>query len=307
MKTAYIVKKGYIDTIQNYFTSETVVHDHLLISNEDYIPVPWVKNVIHNPKVFSFDSIKSAANHLKAIQKNWGYYSLHSQRRGALIADQLRGFPKKPVNFFERNNLEKMGFFTLLDHNTLLYSPDTRSPFPCGQTHFQEFPEGPPSRAYLKLMEALYTLYDRPGPDDICIEIGAAPGGWTWVLEKLCSEVHSYDRSELGYKAQENVFHKTTNAFTLEPQTLLNEVNHKTSDTRFWLFSDIICYPDALNELIEKWLRANFIDCIVATIKFQGEFSLDQLSKFQTIPGAKIYHLFHNKHEVTFFWKKPKD
>jgi 23S rRNA (cytidine2498-2'-O)-methyltransferase len=38
----------------------------------------------------------------------------------------------------------------------------------------------------------------------------------------------------------------------------------------------------------------------VCTLKFQGETDHDSAAAFAAIPGARLLHLHHNKHELTF-------
>ena len=54
-----------------------------------------------------------------------------------------------------------------------------------------------PSRAYLKLWEAFTVLGIRPAPGDFCIDLGASPGGWTWVLQSLGARVLSIDKGSV--------------------------------------------------------------------------------------------------------------
>ncbi len=56
---------------------------------------------------------------------------------------------------------------------------------------------GPPSRAYLKLWEALVRFGRWPAPGDRCLDLGASPGGWTWVLAKLGANVTAVDKAPL--------------------------------------------------------------------------------------------------------------
>jgi 23S rRNA (cytidine2498-2'-O)-methyltransferase len=69
-----------------------------------------------------------------------------------------------------------------------------------------------------------------------------------------------------------------------------------------WLFSDVIAYPNRLLALVKRWIDAGAVRNIVCTIKFQGPTDHEAADIFATIPGARVVHLFHNKHELTFLW-----
>ena len=70
-----------------------------------------------------------------------------------------------------------------------------------------------------------------------------------------------------------------------------------------WLCSDIIAYPARLLALVQRWIAAGAARRIVCTIKFQGATDHDAAEAFATIPGGRVVHLFHNKHELTFLWR----
>ena len=67
-----------------------------------------------------------------------------------------------------------------------------------------------------------------------------------------------------------------------------------------WLFSDVICYPARLLALVERWLAAGLARNFVCTLKFQGETDLATAGRFAAIPGSRLLHLHHNKHELTW-------
>ena len=68
-----------------------------------------------------------------------------------------------------------------------------------------------------------------------------------------------------------------------------------------WLFSDIICYPERLLGLVQRWMAAGARN-IVCTLKFQGETDHATAESFAAIPGSTLFHAAHNKHELTFAW-----
>jgi 23S rRNA (cytidine2498-2'-O)-methyltransferase len=67
-----------------------------------------------------------------------------------------------------------------------------------------------------------------------------------------------------------------------------------------WLFSDIVCYPARLLRLVETWQASGLVKNFVCTLKFQGATDHDSAEAFAAIPGARVQHLHHNKHELTF-------
>jgi len=186
-----------------------------------------------------------------------------------------------------------LGSWTLRDANTIIAAARCSSPFPNGEMQFVEDRAGPPSRAYLKLWEALTRLGRYPKPGETCIDLGASPGGWTWVIQSLGAQVIAIDKAPLdpAVASLPGVETRAQSAFALAPADV------PPAD---WLFSDIIAYPERLLRLVTLWLESGRARNIVCTIKFQGETDLAAQAAFQAIPGAQVFHLHHNKHELTF-------
>ena len=67
-----------------------------------------------------------------------------------------------------------------------------------------------------------------------------------------------------------------------------------------WLCSDIVAYPDRLLALVSRWIESGNATNIVCTVKFQGATDHDVVTRFAALPGAQLFHLHHNKHELTF-------
>ena len=151
----------------------------------------------------------------------------------------------------------------------------------------------PPSRAYLKLWEAFTRLGKHPRAGETCVDLGAAPGGWTWVLAGLGARVVSVDKAALapGVAAMPGVDHLRQSAFALEPQAV-GPVD--------WLFSDVICYPGRLLALVRRWRESGLVRNFLCTVKFQGETDHAIAREFAAIPGSSLMHLHHNKHELTW-------
>lgn len=265
--------------------------DRLFLLSGHKVPL-WAQNVWLQPRSFAFQSISEAAKHLRGIQRSWWPHPTAHHRRATLIQDQLPPVKPKSLEFLAAVPKSPLGSWTLLDENTMLYSAECASPFPDGEISFKENRSGPPSRAYLKLWE-LFTLtgvYPKPG--ERVIDLGSSPGGWTWVLDQLGCEVTSVDKAPLdpGTAFSARVRPLNESAFALKPP----EPGQYT-----WMFSDVICYPERLLELVKKWEPA--IPNLVCTIKFQGptDFSIPQ--EFLKIAGSEIRHLYCNKHELTWW------
>ena len=209
---------------ENLFIFESQDLPEVLRGPEPQAIPYWCSTVLLEPQIISFASIGEAANALKAIQRNWAPYFITAFRRGQLIQEKLPYMNLKPRQFPFTVPASTAGVYTLLDQNTLLASAKTTSTFPAGLIQFVEDHENPPSRAYLKLQEALThckaIFGTMPQEGQRCFDAGACPGGWTWVLVQQGCQVYAVDRSPLDQRLMDNQlveFHKH-DAFTLEPE-----------------------------------------------------------------------------------------
>ncbi len=214
-------------------------------------------------------------------------------RRAMLIQEQLPKVSAKPLVFGSPPPAAPLGSWTLLDPGTMLAAPHCTNPFPNGEIQFVEDRTGPPSRAYLKLWEALTLIGRRPGPGGICLDLGSSPGGWSWALQRMGAQLISVDKAPLAPEIARlpGIEHRQESAFALDPHTV-GPVD--------WLFSDVVCYPARLLALVERWLATGTCRNFVCTVKFQGPTDHETARRFAAIPGSQLRHLFHNKHELTW-------
>jgi 23S rRNA (cytidine2498-2'-O)-methyltransferase len=263
--------------------------DRLFLVKGKQVP-RFAQNVWLKPQTFQIKSINEAAKHLRGIQRNWWLHSTHHHRRAELIKAQLPPLKPKPIEVMSAVPTAPLGSWTLLDEKTVLYSAECSSPFPDGEVEFIENKTEPPSRAYLKLWELFTLIGKHPKAGDKVVDLGSAPGGWTWVLDQLGCDVTSVDKAPLETKTQfsSRVNYLSESAFGLKP----------TEDMQ-WMFSDVICYPERLLELVKKW--EPLVPNLVCTIKFQGETNFKTVDEFLKIPGSEIRHLSCNKHELTWW------
>lgn len=255
--------------------------------------VSWAANIWFDPMRIPIRSIGDGANKLRAIQRNWALCPGASHRRAALIAEKLPKVSAKPLSFPAPAPAAPLGSWTLADGETIVAAARCASPFANGEPRFIEDREGPPNRAYLKLWEALTVLGRYPVPGEVCVDLGASPGGWTWVLQSLGARVIAVDKASLDPRIAglPGVETRQESAFALKPADI-GPVS--------WLFSDVICYPARLLRLIEEWIASGLCRNMVCTIKFQGPTDFAAIERFAAIPDGRVFHLHHNKHELTF-------
>ena len=292
--TAYLAPDGFVDELLAELDgAATETYGRLVLAPGPPCPAAWVANLWHDPVRFSIASIGDAARQLRAIQRNWALYSHAHHRRAALIMDKLPKVSAKPLTFGAPAPTAPLGSWTLLDANTVLAAPRCASAFPNGEVSFVEDRLAPPSRAYLKLWEVFTLLGRAPRPGDLCLDLGSAPGGWTWVLQNLGARVISVDKAPLDPRiaALPGVEMRLESAFGIDPKSVAGII---------WLFSDVVCYPARLLALVERWIAAGTCENFVCTIKFQGATDHETARRFAAIPGSRLMHLHVNKHELTW-------
>jgi 23S rRNA (cytidine2498-2'-O)-methyltransferase len=291
--TGYLAPEGFLDELlEELGDVEHEIYGNLVLAAMPARPVAWVANVWHEPAFLEIASIGDAAKQLRAIQRNWAHYPFAHHRRAALIAERLPKVSAKPLEFGAPLPTAALGSWTLVEPNMLLAAARCSSAFPNGEAQFVE-DRTAPSRAYLKLWEAFTLLGERPQPGEFCLDLGASPGGWTWVLQKLGAHVLSIDKAPLDPAVARlpNIEERRESAFGLDPSAV-GPVD--------WLFSDVICYPKRLLTLVRKWLEAGTVHRFACTIKFQGATDFETMREFAAIPGSRLLHLHHNKHELTW-------
>ncbi len=290
---------------------DTAVYGNIIYKENFPADVFWHRVCLQKPFIAEFSGISEAAEILCSIQRNWALSPFNCFRRSTLIEGKLPFIGKKPRVFPYDVPISEMGIWTLLDQNTIFASAKTSSPFPKGEIFFEEDKINPPSRAYLKMWEAITLLkfylkktaqkekeplpesFCLPQKNSLCIDAGACPGGWTWVLNNLECKIKAVDRSPLssGLMNKENIEFIKHDAFTLKPEDF-----GKTD----WVCSDVICYPPRLYEWILKWIKSGLCEKFICTIKMQGEPDNQTVKKFAAIPNSVVVHLTANKHELTW-------
>ncbi len=297
--TAYLAAEGYEDQLAQELGDFDMRYERLFVVEGPPRDAHWAANIWLDPRVIEISSIGEGNKALRAIQRNWAHYPVAAHGRARLLEEKLpRVSTSKLWEFPLELPSSPMGSWCLLDKQHILASPHGSRPFPHGEVHFIEDHMSPPNRAYLKLWEALTLLGERPGPGQTCLDLGASPGGWTWVLQQLGASVISVDKAPLHERIARmpRIDFRQESAFGLEPESV-GPVD--------WLFCDIACYPERLLKLVQRWVESGLCPRFVCTLKFQGEADYSIAEQFVALPGARLLHLHQNKHELTLFLMPP--
>lgn len=192
--------------------------------------------------------------------------------------------------------------FAAGDHVLLAESDPARSaPWPMGVPRLRLHPDAP-SRSALKLEEALLTLLDedqrrehlRPGMR--AADLGAAPGGWTWVLLEKRAKVIAVDPAKLrpDIAKHRNVVHHEASAFQFAPEEPVD-----------WLFCDMAWRPLEVAQLLAKWGRRRWARMLVANLKLPMKTKAKTVEDLkQVIAGGgwqriRARQLYHDRDEIT--------
>jgi 23S rRNA (cytidine2498-2'-O)-methyltransferase len=288
------------------FLSET---GEYFLAEENSPDLAWATDIAWHAFEIEVPSIAQGAKNLKRLaheragdsagkSPRWLRLDGLHHRRAALIAEDLaRG--EAHARSYLRNapraevSAPLAGFFLLSPERAVAVF-DSLTPYPGGGVPLAEEKRGPPSRAYLKLWEIWARLevagVSPPRAGETALDLGSCPGGWTWALAELGAEVFSIDGASIdpGVEKRPEVTFLKGDAFRLPP---------RKAD---WIFSDMICEPKRLPELIARW-RAVGCGRFALSVKFKGEADLAALEALRAIPGAGLRHLRQNKHELTWF------
>lgn len=297
MTTAYLASRGFEDQLDEELGRGGVAvvgtHGRLRTAEGPGVHAAWAANIWWDAERIPVESIGHAARELRDRQRNWALYAPAHRGRAELVQEKLPHVSARPLELGEVAPDAPLGSWTLLERGLVLAATRCSNPFPNGEPAFVEDREGPPNRAYLKLWEAFARLRRQPQPGERCLDLGAAPGGWTWLLARNGAEVLAVDKAPLAPDVADlpNVTWQEGSAFALDP----DEVGPVD-----WLCSDIVAYPDRLLDLVTRWLSSGHVRNLVCTIKFQGDTDHDAAAHFAVLPDAQLFHLDQNKHELTF-------
>ncbi len=159
-----------------------------------------------------------------------------------------------------------------------------------------------PSRSYLKIEEAYLLLGRTPVEGETVVDLGAAPGGWSYSAARHGARVIAVDNGPLkgGALDHPRIEHLRADAFGFRPEPGV---------VYDWMFCDLVEEPHhVMTNLIDPWIRNGWCRRFVVILKF-GRVNPVKLLQEITAPGSllathvsglRVRHLYHNREEFTF-------
>jgi 23S rRNA (cytidine2498-2'-O)-methyltransferase len=202
------------------------------------------------------------------------------QRKRRHLLRQLR---IEPVPFTPNDSLVQVlltapdsGFISVTPLPTPFEQRHVISPFPKGEVPLAS-DKAAPSRAFAKLVEAERRLGRAIQAGETCVDLGAAPGSWTYVAVRRGAKVLAVDRSPLREDLMQNrqVEFISGDAFRFElPGYGVTRLQHPVD----WLLCDVIAEPARSAKLLLDWLQRRWCRRFVVTIKLRDASGLDALT-----------------------------
>ena len=196
--------------------------------------------------------------------------------------------------------------FVAGDHALLAASdPADSAPWPLGIPRLRMHADAP-SRSALKLEEALLVLLDEEERRRLlrdgmrAADLGAAPGGWTWVLTRHGVRVQSIDNGPLRQHVLDTglVEHLRADGFSWQPAQALD-----------WMVCDMVEQPRRVAERMATWLREGWCRHAIFNLKLpmkkrwqETRLCLDLFAAQAGEPLAiRAKQLYHDREEITVF------
>lgn len=180
------------------------------------------------------------------------------------------------------------------------------SPWPMGIARLR-LPKEAPSRATLKLEEAWHHFISAEEWDTRlasgmrAVDLGAAPGGWTWQLVQRGMYVEAVDNGPMDKNLLETgqVLHILTDGFLYEPKKPVQ-----------WLVCDIVDKPARVTSMIIRWFTKKYCRDAIFNLKLPMKQRYSEVKKCEERirnelekAGFKLdiqfKQLYHDREEVT--------
>ncbi len=162
---------------------------------------------------------------------------------------------------------------------------------------------GAPSRSASKLEEALAYLGVHPKAGDTAVDLGAAPGGWSFVLARHGAHVQAVDHAALDLKdmgpLKGEIIHVKDNGLKFMPEKAVD-----------WMVCDMVMGARDTLGVLKAWHEQKAMANFVVNIKLPKSNPWPQVSEALGLiesfgwTSVKGRHLLHDRSEITLIGRK---
>jgi 23S rRNA (cytidine2498-2'-O)-methyltransferase len=152
--------------------------------------------------------------------------------------------------------------------------------------------------------EAYAILGKAPQLGETVVDLGAAPGGWSFSAAERGARVTAVDNGPLKDGALHHplIEHLREDAFDFKPSPKIK------AD---WLFCDLVEEPHHVLQMVKHWLTIPGCRYFIVNLKFGRSDPLQLLSQiFDSRDGLvshcsllRVRHLYHDREEITLMGK----
>ena len=182
--------------------------------------------------------------------------------------------------------------------------PANSSPWAMGIARIR-VPKGAPSRSAGKLAEAFMVFIGNDGmakraaPGMTAVDLGAAPGGWSWILARNNLTVVAVDNGDIDQALLDTgqVKHRRMDGFDFKPAKAVD-----------WMVCDMVEKPALVANLVAKWVGNRWCRECIFNLKLPMKKRYEEVELCRGRIAEKLEglgyelrfrHLYHDREEVT--------
>jgi 23S rRNA (cytidine2498-2'-O)-methyltransferase len=288
--------------------------EHLIFARQLLFAMPWIRDLPVTdrvgallPAITAFGTAFGAvwletadtneAKELGAFCRKFAAPLAAALKSAALLREGEAGLPRLHL-FFAGSTTVCIG----------VSCADNAAPWPMGVPRLRLPPQAP-SRSTQKLAEALQ-LWLTPEEDKrllhegtTAVDLGAAPGGWTWQLVRRGVHVTAVDNGPMAANLLET---------SLVEQVRADGFRYRPARPVSWMVCDIVEQPIRVAELVADWLAGGHCAYSIFNLKLPMKKRYTEVERCRAAMRERwraagvtcelrFKHLYHDREEITGF------
>ncbi|HTJ96664.1 MAG TPA: 23S rRNA (cytidine(2498)-2'-O)-methyltransferase RlmM [Rhodocyclaceae bacterium] len=281
------------------------------------------RQIVHQAVLVEKLPLADRATPIAAVAANFGmrFSAVWAETADTNEAKELSSFCRKFTPYLEKSlrkqnvlsddaTLPRLHVF-FIDHATAyigIADPHNSATWPMGIPRLRSSNDAP-SRSAQKLVEALHVFLSPEEQADqlhegiTAVDLGAAPGGWTWVLVRHGVQVTAIDNGALAPILQKDsrVEHLRVDGIHWRPKRPVH-----------WLVCDMVDKPARIAGLMADWFVGGHCSSAIFNLKLPmkkryeevelcRDLIMDALAKKHIKAELSVRQLYHDREEVTCY------